>query len=284
MVIKTMLRSFVVNLTLSILKIIVSMLTNSKTLLADAVHGVSDLSTDIVALTGAKIASKKPDKFHPFGHGKMEYVTSIFISIFIILLGIGIFRNSFTLSIIKYSVYLFFIMPITIILKFFLSSYLIRNGKKLNSNIIITSGTESRFDMINTTFAFIVILVSYFQKYVEILKYADMIGSIVISIFTIRIGIKMFVKNTKSVLGEIDNDPEKHKTIKELIMQNKKIKSVERITLLKYGPYSCLTVDIVMNSNLTLKSIYKVEISLKKQIKNTYKDIKYVTVNIKPIK
>ncbi len=284
MVIKTMLRSFVVNFTLSILKIIVSILTNSKTLLADAVHGVSDLSTDIVALTGAKIASKKPDKFHPFGHGKMEYVTSIFISIFIIFLGVIIFKNSFTSSKITYSMYLFLIMPITITLKFLLSSYLIKNGKKLNSSILLTSGTESRFDMINTTFAFIVILVSYFQEYLEILKYADMIGSIVISIFTIRIGIKMFLKNTKSVLGEIDNNQEKHEAIKELIMKHKKIDKVERITLLKYGPYTSLTVDIEMNPNLTLKSIYKIEKKLKREIKIVYSDIKYVTVNIKPKK
>lgn len=284
MVIKTMLRSFIVNFTLSILKIIVSILTNSKTLLADAVHGVSDLSTDIVALVGAKIASKKPDKFHPFGHGKMEYVTSIFISIFIIILGVIIFKNSFTLSEIKYSMYLFLIMPITITLKFLLSNYLIINGKKLNSNILLTSGTESRFDMINTTFAFIVILVSYFQKYLEILKYADMIGSIIISIFTIRIGIKMFLENTKSVLGEIDNNQEKHETIKNLILQHKKIEKVKKIILLKYGPYTSLTVDIEMNKNLTLKSVYKKEIKIKREIKKIYNDIKYITINIKPKK
>lgn len=284
MVIKTMLRSLVVNFILSILKTIISILTSSKTLLADAVHGVSDLSTDVVALTGAKIASKKPDKSHPFGHGKMEYVTSIFISIFIIFLGITLFKNSFTSSEIKYSIYLFFIMPITITLKFILSNYLINHGKKLNSNILLSSGTESRFDMINTTFAFIIILASYFQKYLSILKYADMIGSIVISIFTIRIGINMFLKNTKSVLGEIDNNQEKHENIKEIIMKYKQIQKVEKITLLKYGPYACLTIDIVMDPNLTLRSIYKIEIKIKKEIKKVYNDLKYISVNIKPKK
>lgn len=284
MVIKTMLRSLIVNFILSILKIIISILTNSKTLLADAVHGVSDLSTDIVALTGAKIASKKPDKSHPFGHGKMEYVTSIFISLFIIFLGITIFKNSFTPSEMKYSIYLFLIMPITIVLKFILSNYLIRNGKKLNSNILLSSGTESRFDMINTTFAFLVIITSYYQKYIGILKYADMFGSIVISIFTIRIGLNMFLKNTKSVLGEIDNNQEKQEAIKKIIMNHKQVQKVEKITLLKYGPYTSLTVDIVMNSNLILKSIYKIEVKIKKEIKKAYTDIKYIAINVKPKK
>jgi len=94
MITKIMLKSFLVNLSLTILKLLGSLFSHSKTLLADAVHCLSDMLTDIIGLIGSKLASKKPDKKHPYGHGKIEYLTSIIISLLIISLGIGILINS----------------------------------------------------------------------------------------------------------------------------------------------------------------------------------------------
>lgn len=282
MTFKIMLKSFFVNLFLAVLKIIASLLTNSKTLLADAVHGLSDLSTDIVALTGSKIASKKPDQTHPYGHGKMEYVTSIFISIFIITLGIMILINSFAVRKIHYSYNVLILMIITLTLKFLLSNYLLKNGKGIKSNILLSSGTESRFDAINTTFALCILIISYFQKYFSILKYADMVGSIIISLFTIKVGLKIFIENINSVIGEKDIDPEKNELIKKLITKNKKVIEINNITLLKYGSYISLTLEIIMDENIKLKSVAKVKDKIKLAIKKEFNDIKYIIIDVKP--
>lgn len=284
MTFKILIKSLIINVFLAILKIIASVLTKSKTLLADALHGLSDIATDIVGLVGAKIAAKKPDKYHPYGHGKMEYVTSIFISIFIISLGILIFKNSFARTQIIYSRYIFLIIPITICLKSLVSFYLIDKGKKLKSNILISSGTESKYDVLNTVFAFFIVILSYFKKGVPYLKYADMIGSIFISLFTIKVGLKMFFENTRSVLGEIEINKEKEDMIKEVILKCDEIKKVGNITLLKYGSYINLTVEVTMNANIKLSDIYQTELKLKKQIKKEFKDIEYITINIKPEK
>ncbi len=284
MTFKIMLKSFFVNLFLAIIKIIVSLLTNSKTLLADAVHGLSDFSTDIVALTGSKIAAKKPDKTHPYGHGKMEYVTSIFISLFVISLGVMIFLNSFSIRKINYSFYVFILIIASLVLKILISNYLLKNGKKINSNILISSGYESRFDAVNTTFALFIVIISYFQKYIYVLRYADMIGSIVISILTLKVGLKIFTENIKSVLGEKDIDPEKNEIIKNIILNYDKVLEIKNITLLKYGSYMSMNLEIIMDKNIKLKNIYRIKEKIIKKIKKEFNDIKYIFIDVKPNK
>ncbi len=282
MIFKVMTKSFVVNLFLAVLKVIASILTNSKTLFADAIHGFSDMSTDIVGLVGSKLASKRPDEAHPYGHGKIEYVTSMFISILIITLGILIFKNSFEIRNINYSIFSFIFVIMTIVIKYFLSKYLIKKGRELNSNILITNGTESKFDTYSTIFALLMLSISYFNKEFHLLKYADIIGSIIISIFTIRIGFKLFSENFNSVIGEIDLDPVKSENIKNIILENKKIKLVKRITLLKFGSYINLTIEIKLNKNTKLIKIYEIETIIKRKIKEKYPNIKYITISATP--
>lgn len=106
MILKTLLVSFVINLFLTMLKFSYGVIFSSKTLLADAVHCFSDMLTDIISIIGSKLSSKKPDETHPFGHGKIEYVTSIILSLFIIILGFTIIINSFEKNLI---IFLYFL-------------------------------------------------------------------------------------------------------------------------------------------------------------------------------
>jgi cation diffusion facilitator family transporter len=271
-------KSFIINFFLAILKIITSILTNSKVLFADAIHGLSDMSTDVIGLIGSKLASKNPDESHPYGHGKIEYVTSMIISILIISLGIIIFKNSFGTKEIYYSLPTFIFIIMTIIIKYLLSAYLIKSGKRLNSNILIANGTESRFDSYSTSFAFLMLLISYFD--IPLLKYADMVGSIIISLFTIKVGLSLFLSNVRSVIGEIDLDPIKINIIKEIIFENKKVIDIKDITLLKFGSYINLIVEIVLNKNTKLKKINIIESLIKKNIKEKCESIKYITISV----
>src|SRR5574344_254794 len=161
---KCMVTSFVANVFLTIIKITFGLISKSKTLLADGIHCLSDLSTDIIAI--------------------------LFISVFIIVLSVKIFTNSFTHIQEIDNYFILFISIISIIVKYFVSGYLIKKGKEVNSNILLTSGTESRFDVLSSAIAFVFILLSLFARDFSYLKYADTIGSIVISILTFRIGIK----------------------------------------------------------------------------------------------
>lgn len=282
MITKIMIKSFLVNLTLTVIKLLGSFFSNSKTLLADSIHCLSDMSTDIIGLIGSKLSNKRPDNEHPFGHGKIEYLTSILISFFIISLGIGIISNTFKGNLKQTSGSALIVIIISIIIKFILSSYLLKKGKELNSNILTTNGTESRYDTYSSLIALIFILISFLGGKHKIFLYADIIGSLVMSIFTLKIGIEILKKNLSSVLGEVEENSEKTDKIKELVLKNKKVLKIRRISLLKYGPYYAATIEIIMDSSLSLEEVYNVEKKIKKELKNLSLNIRYVTVNIKP--
>lgn len=279
---KCMFVSFIANIFLTIIKITFGYISKSKTLIADGIHCLSDMSTDIIGIIGAKISNKKPDAEHPFGHGKAEYITSLFISLFIIFLAFKIFTNSFKPTQIIDTYYILIVAVISIVVKFYISGYLINTGKKINSNILITSGTESRFDVLSSFIAFIFILLSFFGKSIPILKYADTTGSIIISLLTLRIGIKLFIENFNSALGEVELDPEKLNEVSDIINEFKDIKNIKRITILKYGLYKIVTLDLEMNGRLSLNKIYKTECDIKTILRKVNKDYKYININIKP--
>lgn len=280
MIFKSLIISFIVNLFLTSIKFIYSILFSSSTLLADAVHCLSDMLTDVVSMIGSKLSEKKPDKLHPFGHGKLEYVTSMLLSIFIVGMGIFIIFDSFETKKVYTSIYPLIIIVITIIVKLFLSLYLIKNGKKYNSSILISNGTESKYDALSSSIAFIFIALSYLGKYNTLFSYADKIGSFVISLFTIKVGIQLFIKNVRAVIGETETNKEVLSEIRELINDDRYI--IHKLTALKYGTYYEVVLDLKLDENYKLKELYSIELELKNKLKEkSY--IKYVTINMRPI-
>lgn len=273
-------KSFLVNLFLTILKFIGSVMSNSKTLLADSVHCMSDMTTDLISIVGTKISSKKPDLNHPYGHGKVEYLTSIIMSFFIISLGISIILNSFNGVTVVPNMYGVIVLLITIVVKYILSSYLFKKGRVLNSNIIKTNAIESRYDTYNSILALIFILITIIGSDNHILKYFDKVGSVVMSLLTIKVGIEVLLKNTSSILGEVEEDKSILTSV-ENIIKSKNYK-VRRVSLLKYGSYYDATIDLLLDKNVTLETLYNIEKKIKRDLKRSNMSIRYVTVNFKP--
>ena len=182
---KSLLISFISNIFLTSLKLIFGLLSKSKTLIADGVHSLSDTATDIIGIIGAKIANKKPDKNHPYGHGKAEYLTSIFISMIIIYLAYEIFKNSLEPSHQITKWYILLISLLTILVKLIISTYLIKKGKKIGSNILITSGTESRYDCISgavSIYIYFIITTFKSNKIIKICRFTRKYNNIAINL------------------------------------------------------------------------------------------------------
>ncbi len=273
-------KSFLVNLFLTILKLLGSVVSNSKTLLADSVHCMSDMSTDLISIVGTKISSKKPDLNHPYGHGKVEYLTSIIMSFFIISLGISILLNSFNGVTVVPNMYAIIVLLITIVVKYILSSYLFKKAKMLNSSIIKTNAIESRYDTYNSILALIFIIITIIGRDNHILKYFDKVGSVVMSLLTIKVGIEVLLKNTSSILGEIEEDKSILTSVEDII-KSKNYK-VRRVSLLKYGSYYDATIDLLLDKNTNLETLYNIEKKIKRDLKRSNMSIRYVTVNFKP--
>ena len=205
---KTMVVSMIVNVFLSLIKIISGILGSCNSLIADGIHSISDLSTDIIAIIGNKLSLKPADNKHPYGHGKIEYLTSLIISIVILFLGFSIIYNTINRQTVIPKVWVLIVSFITIISKYFLSSFIIKQGKRINSTILIASGYESRSDAVGSIGVFLSVIVMHLSSYINIFKYADKVATIIIAILIIKTGFNILKENIGLLLGEqlIDED------------------------------------------------------------------------------
>lgn len=274
--------SLFANVFLTFLKIIVGILGNSKSLVADGVHSLSDLSTDIIAIFGDKLSKKPADDDHPYGHGKINYLTSVLISVLIIIMGFTLFKNSFSVSSNIPEKITILVVCITIIIKYFVSSLLIKVGKKENNSILIASGRESFGDVFSSILVLVSLVTSQFSNQVAIFKYTDMLGSIIISIIIVIMGFRILMDNFSSLIGQMELSQTKIDEVLSFLdenIKNKEIKIVD-ILLLKYGTYYRSVIKILVPENLSVKELIQINKSIENYLLNSCFNIKYVNIDI----
>lgn len=279
---KVMSVSIITNTFLSLIKIIIGFICKSSALLADGVHSFSDLLTDFFAIIGNIMAKKPADEKHPYGHGKIEYLTSIGISIVVIILGLTIINNSMHSKVVMSSLIVSIVSLITITLKYLLSEYIIRKGKKLENNILIASGKESRADVISSLVVFVSAILSVFSKYIEVFKYSDKIAGIIVGILIIRTGFLILKENISIILGEQEIKGETLNKIRKIILNNKDIKTIDELIILKFGHCYKVSMEVSMNPDLTLLECHTIVDKLEKKLKKEIDKVEYITVHVNP--
>lgn len=276
---KTMSISFITNSILSLLKVIFGSIYKSSSLIADGIHSFSDLLTDIVAIVGGFLSNKRPDKKHPYGHGNIEYLTSFIIGIIILIIGFGIIYNGTSNDTIIPNKLVIIVSLFTIISKLLLSGYVLRNGKKYKNEILIASGKESSVDVISSVFVLLSSILMQFSNKFSILKYSDMIATIIVGLFIIKVGFDVVKDNISYIIGEQEEDID---DIKEMFLKTNEVKRIDDIVLLKHGSYYKLTVTISMDGNLSLKESHEIVDIIENNIKKYNNKIKYINIHIEP--
>lgn len=274
--------SMITNLFLSLLKFIAGIVGCSSALVADGIHSFSDLSTDVIALLGNKLASKPADEKHPFGHGKIEYLTSLSIGIFVLLLGITLIIESVDRGVVTPNVYVVFVSLFTIIIKYILSSYLIRCGKKYNNTILVASGKESRADVISSIFVLASVVCMQLKKVLPIMKYADVITSVIVGIFIVRTGILLIKENVSVIIGEQETDNETLNKIRKILLEDDAVLRVDRLTVMKFGYSFSITCELVMDGKLSLFESHNVVDNIENTIKLMDSRYEYITIHVNP--
>lgn len=274
--------SMIVNIILSLLKILTGIIGKSGALIADGIHSFSDLITDIFAIFGSIISRKPADEKHPFGHGKLEYLTSIVISLVILTLGLTIIYKSPTREITNPSIIVLIVTVFTITSKYFLANYIIKSGYKYKSNILISSGFESKTDVVSSIVVLISSIMMIISSKVEIFKYADIMASIIVGLFIVKTGFILLKDNISTILGETETDPEFINKIKDIILKNEEIESIDSLYIIKYGTYNKAICEVSMNPYSTLKEVHDVLDKIDKSIKRNEKSINYVSIHVNP--
>ncbi len=250
-------KSFFVNSALIIVKIASGLLLRSVALVADGVHSISDLLTDVFVILGIRHSIKPADDEHPFGHGKFEYVLSLFLGLAIITIAYNLGRsvivnwNEFTAVPRLGSLVIVIGVVVT---KLYLARYLIRKGVETDSEIIRASGQESLSDVISSCVVFIGIagVLIGNQLGIDWLLYGDKVASVIIALFIIRIGLLIIWEAIQSIQGKSVKA-----TIcaeyKDLIASVDGVLQVDELDMIAYGPYYQAIVEVKVDGSKTVK-------------------------------
>lgn len=276
--------SVVTNSLLSIFKIIMGYIGKSSALIADGIHSFSDLLTDFFAMIGNYIAGKPADKKHPFGHGRLEYITSCGIGLVVLIIGFSLIKKSMSSSICIPSLLVIVVSFITILVKYFLSFYLIKMGKIYNNNILISSGRESRADVYSSIVVLISSTLVQFSNKINIFSYSDVVATIIVGIFIIRTGFLIIKENLSVLIGEQECNSDILGELKNFILDDENICSLDDLVMIKYGAYFKIIIEVSMESDLSLEQAHNNAHMLQNNIMKQYKWAKYITIHINPKK
>jgi len=277
---KVLIYSMINNMIISILKVCGGIVYGLSSLFADGIHTFSDFITDIVCLVGAKISNKKPTKQHPFGFGRVEYLANLFVGFILFLLGIFIIINSFGKVNEIPPLSLLWLLLIAFILKIIAIIVMNNVGKKINSQLLITSVKESKADLFSSIGVAIVTILLQFSSQISILKYSDLVVSIVMGLMVIKTSLEIIIDNSLSIIGEVEEDKEIITKLEEFVSKINGVKE-ENVSLIKYGSYYKLQLSLVLDSDLSLRRVINLENKIKKLILKEKKfNIKYITINV----
>ena len=279
---KVLVKSLIVNILLTLTKFVFGIIYKSKVLVADGIHSLSDLATDVVSIYGSKLSLKPADNEHPYGHGKIEYLTSIVIGAVILALALSLLGNSLNAKNTIASNMVLYVTIFTILAKYLISRYILSKGVKYKSNLLVASGKESRSDVISSAIVIVTYFLSKLSSYSKIFLYSDTIGTFIIGLIILKTAYRILKENIVSILGEIEQDEEYLDKIREIILENSEVVNIEELNIIKYGHYYQANITINMDSNVTLEDARVVSNRIKKKLINKKTRISYAKISINP--
>lgn len=279
---KVLVKSLIVNILLTLTKFVFGIIYKSKVLVADGIHSLSDLATDVVSIYGSKLSLKPADNEHPYGHGKIEYLTSIVIGAVILALALSLLGNSLNAKTTITSNMVLYVTIFTILAKYLISRYILSKGVKYKSNLLIASGKESRSDVISSAIVIVTYFLSKLSSYSKIFLYSDTIGTFIIGLIILKTAYRILKENIVSILGESEQDEEYLDKIRKIILENSEVVNIEELNIIKYGHYYQANITINMDSNVTLEDARVVSNRIKKKLINKKTRISYAKISINP--
>ena len=272
----------IVNIFLSLSKLIIGYFGNSQALIADGVHSFSDLATDLSIIFGVKYWLAPADKEHQYGHRKLELLVTIFIAIMLACVGIGIFTEAILAlknNSMKVPSFIAFICAVlSIISKEWLYRYTVKKANTLKSPAVKANAWHHRSDAISSLpVATVIIIASIFPK----LIWLDAIGAIVVSVFIIYPAYKIFKKSILNILDE-SVDSETLSKIEQIALQTKDVKEVHDIRTRKAGETFFVDMHILVDGNISVQEGHDISEEVKINLMKSNEDILDVLVHLEP--
>ena len=256
-IIRTSIIGIATNVLLVLFKMFVGVLSNSIAVILDAVNNLSDALSSVVTIIGAKLGAKLPDRKHPLGYGRIEYLSSMMVAALVLYAGITSLVESIKKIIhpeaAEYGTVSLIIISVAIAAKLILGLYVKKQGNKVNSGALVASGSDALFDAILSSSVLacaIIFLVFGFslEAYVGVL----------IACFIIKAGIELMMETLSDIIGRRE-DASLVNELKRIIREEDGVRGAYDITLYNYGPNKNYgTVHIELPDTLTVNEVDKI--------------------------
>lgn len=267
-IVRTSLIGIAVNILLAAFKAGVGLLSNSIAVILDAVNNLSDALSSVITIFGAKLAGRKPDKDHPLGHGRIEYISALIVAAIVMYAGITSLVESVKKIIDPqkpdYSTISLVIIAVAVLAKILLGRYVKKMGEKTHSGALVASGTDALSDAA-LSLAVLLTALLYTFKGISLEAYVG----VVISGFIIKAGYEMISDTVKDILGRRANVEVSNK-IKEIISEEPDVLGAYDLFIHDYGPDKAYaSVHVELPDNMTVD---KVDVLTRKLTDRVYRE------------
>ena len=253
-IVKTSVIGVITNVLLAAFKAAVGMISHSIAVTLDAVNNLSDALSSVITIIGAKLGAKQPDKKHPLGYGRIEYLSSMIVAGIVLYAGITSLVESIKKIITPeeadYSIVSLIIIGVAIVVKLILGQYVKKQGKKHNSGALVASGSDALFDAILSA-SVLASAVIYLIWHISLEAY---VGVIIAGII-IKAGIEMMIETLNDILGK-RSDRDEVKKIKKLICEEEAVRGAYDLIMYNYGPNkNYASVHLELPDTMTVEEV-----------------------------
>lgn len=245
------------NLILSIIKITVGVISSSVSIMADGFNNLSDMASSLITMVGIKLANMPADKEHPFGHGRMEYLSALVVAFMVMLVGAQFIKSSVDRILnptkVSFEIIPFILLLISLILKLWLSRFNKYVGEKINSSALKAASVDALGDVFTSSCVIISFVASKFTT-IPIDGYVGVLVSLAI----LYAGYSLVKDTISPLLGEAP-DEELVKAIKQGVLSYDNIIGVHDLIIHNYGVGKCMaSIHAEIPSNIDLVTIHEI--------------------------
>lgn len=273
------------NVVLSVIKLLAGIIAHSNAMISDAVHSASDVFSTIVVIIGIKLASKKPDKEHPYGHERLECVAAVILAMVLFITGLGIGMEA--LKNVLHGNYSDLQVPgilaliaaiISIISKEGMYWYTAYHAKKIDSSALMADAWHHRSDAFSSIGALVGIGGARLG-----FPIMDSIASLVIFVFIVKAAFDIF-KDAMDKMVDHSCDEETEKQIYDCVIKNEKVMGIDLLQTRIFGNKIYVDVEIQVNASYTLQEAHDIAEAVHNDIEQNFSKVKHIMVHVNPAK
>jgi len=257
------------NFILFIIKLVLGTLMNSIAIISDAFNNLSDMASSVVTIISAKMSTRRADREHPFGHGRIEYIGSLIVSFIIVLVGFELFTTSFGKVFepveVQFNIVLLVILCLSVLIKFWMFGYNKYIAKKINSTVLDATAHDCLNDVISTGAVIISLIIGRFT-----VLPVDAIAGLSVSGFIIYSGVNLCKEVIGVILGTPPS-PEVVKQISDTVLSGEGIIGIHDLIVHDYGPGCVMaTVHAEVPDDVNIVKVHEIIDELEQKVNKEY--------------